>query len=109
MPARATRPGTTTDGLQSEIDAEVVARATAPTPRCSAHINAEATARANGDASEATDRAKGDAALNAAKVNVAAMSWRGLLTLQQFGFQGVGRGTPTIVEAWAGNTAIKAL
>jgi hypothetical protein len=102
-------PGTTVDGLQSELDAEAAARAAADTTLQS-HIASEATARAAGDASEASARAAGDAALNAAKVNRGGDVMAGPLTLQRVGFQGVGAiGTPTVTGACAGNTAIKAL
>jgi hypothetical protein len=101
--------GTTVVGVQNDVDAEAAARATADTT-LQAHIAAEATARAAGDASEASARASGDAALNAAKVNRGGDVMAGPLTLQQVGFQGVGpRGTPTVTGAWAGNTAGKAL
>ena len=101
--------GTTVVGVQSELDAEAAARATADTTLQS-HITAEATARAAGDASEASARASGDAALNATKVNKAGDIMGGPLLMGAAGFQGTAPiGKPTVSGACAGNTAIKAL
>lgn len=101
--------GTTVTAVQNNVDAEAAARATADTT-LQGHIAAEASARAAGDASEASARANGDANLNAAKVNKGGDIVSGPLLLTTVGFQGTAPiGKPTVVGAWAGNTAGKAL